>query len=457
MRKRLQQCFERGQQLVRQEKADHDYAHSMFAECVLRDPANLEYVEAMFDNLQRKYKNNKRGARLKGFGGRSHLKKAVAAEDWDEVLQLGLEMLKTNPWDVATLRSLAWACQAKHYNEVELRYLKNALDVNPKDVEVNKHCAESLARMGQFDQAIACWHRVEDLDKGNQEAKKRISELTLEKTMGTAHPETRVGSGATPKGQAEVKLKENPRATPPAKAAPQESASTSPPGIGSDDEIAELIALAKRQTADHQFPEAYQTLKKALEQTGGGDLKLKEMVEDAQIRMVRAHLAIAEQRAAAQNTNEANDLVARFRAELNRQELAVYAARAERFPNDLGVKFELGLRLKREANYREAIKCFDACRHDTARRAVSTLEMGECYQHLKQYSNAMKCYQSAITDAEPGSPCQKVALYRAGILATALKHLEAAENHLDRLVKLDPDFRDAAARLDKLRLIRNSD
>ena len=47
-----------------------------------------------------------------------------------DVFRQGLERLKTNPWDVPTLRALALACQANHYNEVELRYLKNALDVN---------------------------------------------------------------------------------------------------------------------------------------------------------------------------------------------------------------------------------------------------------------------------------------------------------------------------------------
>ncbi len=35
MRERLQRCFERGKEVIRREKPDHDYAHTMFAECVL--------------------------------------------------------------------------------------------------------------------------------------------------------------------------------------------------------------------------------------------------------------------------------------------------------------------------------------------------------------------------------------------------------------------------------------
>ncbi len=61
VRKRLQSCFERGQQLARQETPDYDYAHAMFSSCVLSDPGNLEYAEALLSNLQRKYSHNKRG------------------------------------------------------------------------------------------------------------------------------------------------------------------------------------------------------------------------------------------------------------------------------------------------------------------------------------------------------------------------------------------------------------
>jgi tetratricopeptide (TPR) repeat protein len=172
--------------------------------------------------------------------------------------------------------------------------------------------------------------------------------------------------------------------------------------------------------------------------------------------MVRAQLAIAEKRAANEPTAEATDLVRRFRAEVNRQELAIFAARSERYPEDLGVRFELGVRLRREAKYREAIAAFEAARQDAARRALATLEMGECFQQLKQYVKALKCYQSAATDAAPNSDVQKLALYRGGVLASALKNLEVAREMLTELVELAPDYRDAAPRLDKLRQIHDT-
>jgi tetratricopeptide (TPR) repeat protein len=479
MRKRLQRCFERGKEVIRHEKPDHDYAHTMFSECVLHDPANLEYVETMLDNLQRKYKNNKRGARLKGFGGRGQFKKAVAAEDWPEVFRQGLELLKTNPWDVPTLRALAYACQTNHYNEVELRYLKNALDVNPKDLEVNRHCAESLARMGQFDQAIACWHRIEELDKGNREARRHISELTLAKTRGLPGLETTSAGRAAAAGAARAPAV--PRAAPapaPASAAPPSAA----PAAGAADgepkttdrpapsiealerevardeaDLDSHVRLSEAYTHAGRFRDAYQVLKRALEASGGHNLAIRELLEDAQIRIVRAQVAIAEQRAAAESTQEAHDLVKRFRAELNRQELMVLGNRVDRYPLDLQLKYELGIRLKREGKHQQAREAFEAARAEPALRAPATLEMGESFQHLKQYGNAIECYQSAATAAEPASPTQLFALYRIGVLAAALKNLEAAEAALRKLIELAPDYRDAQARLDKLAEIRDKE
>lgn len=174
--KRLRGCFVRGEQ--RAAAQDHDYAHLMFAECVAGDPGNLEYVEAMLQNLRARAA----GAKKKPRGRLSKpLRTAVQQEQWAEVLRLGVAVLADNPWQVATLHAMAQACEALHYNEVELAYLKEALDANPKDVEVNRHCGRSLARMGQFDQAIACWHRVEQLAGGDAEATQMISHLAEEK------------------------------------------------------------------------------------------------------------------------------------------------------------------------------------------------------------------------------------------------------------------------------------
>ena len=133
LRRRLQQLYDHGMKLMEKDKYDFDYAHTVFAECIVQDPNNLVYVESFLLNLSRKYDNNKKGARFGLGGGKGAFKKAFSKKDWREVLRTGPDVLKTNPWDIPTLRALAEACAALDYREVELRYLKNALEAAPKD------------------------------------------------------------------------------------------------------------------------------------------------------------------------------------------------------------------------------------------------------------------------------------------------------------------------------------
>lgn len=176
---RLEQLYQRAQKLSKVER-NYDYAHELLAQCIVLAPSSDVYADAMLTNLRAKFaESTKKSARF--FGRGQSLKKALQNQDWSAILQQGAELLKANPWDVATLRAMATACEARHCNEAELVYLKQALDAEPKGVEVNRHCAQSLGRMGQFDQAIACWHRVEKLVGKDAEATRMISQLAEEK------------------------------------------------------------------------------------------------------------------------------------------------------------------------------------------------------------------------------------------------------------------------------------
>ena len=452
IRKRLQTLFEHGQQKHRQ--GEHAYAHDMFAQCVTKDPGNLVYVEAMVDNLIKKFNNNKKGGKQRG--NRNAFKKAVAAESWEEVWSEGFDLLKHNPWDIPTLRALAEVCEKHRFNEVELRYLKTALEGNGKDIEINRHCATSLARMGQYDQAIACWHRIEDR---YPQAAKMISDLTLVKNRPSVvvdlEDEDSRGRSGSASSQTK-KVAEKPEDS------PNEPKLEKPPSPRTQEELSAAIAespaivnnyleLAKLQDQEGEFAKAELTLQRALE-VAGGDLKVRELMETAQIRRKGAQLKVAKQRAAKEDSQEHKDLVERFKDELNRIELQIYDARAQRYPDDLGIKHELAGRLKRSGNFAEAAKYYEMVAADEHRGSAATLNRGECLQQMRQYLDALRCYVLAAKTAEQRRQpdVEKLALYRAGMLAIGLKDSGKARNYLGKLVKMDPNYRDTQKRLDNL-------
>ena len=448
-RRKLQTWFQYGTE--KRKSHDHDYAHTMFAQCVARDPSNLVYVEALLENLQTKYAANKRKCKVRG--NRGTFKKAVAAEQSRDVIKAGLDLLKDNPWDVATLRGMAQACAALHYNEVELRYLKNALDADPKNVHVNRHCAQSLTRMGQFDQAIACWHRIEHVAKG--EAQKNISDLTVQKTRHLA--------GGVDDEEAP------PPVTPPAP--PPHEHSLADDSVDTDSEhgdaqpakiehieqaiveqpaeVSNYLRLADQLVKKKEYGRAKQRCG-ALE-ASGNNVKVREKLEKIQVRKARKRLLIAEQRARQDGTAEAQQLSQQLREELNRLELDIYSSRSLRYPQDTAIRYELGVRLMRSGNFTQAAKYFQQSETNPQLKSAAWLLKGECLQQMRQYQAAFEAYQIAVNAAAADDrEVRPLALYRAGILAAAMKDVVHAREFFTQVLAIDPNFRDAAARLDKL-------
>ncbi|MFM8578355.1 MAG: hypothetical protein ACKOCN_06105 [Planctomycetaceae bacterium] len=201
--------------------------------------------------------------------------------------------------------------------------------------------------------------------------------------------------------------------------------------------------------------EAEKVLAKALE-ASGNDLKIREHLEDRQMRWARQRVMVAERRAQAEDTDKNRDTLARLREALLRLEVETYAARVSRYPENLSCKYELAVRLKSLGNYSEAIRHFQDVLQDSRRKGVVSLELGECFQKIKQYHLAMRNFTTAVevlTDRD--MELRKRALYRAGVLAGGMEDIDASLKYLSTLAGLDFGYKDVAQRLDKLNSIRD--
>jgi tetratricopeptide (TPR) repeat protein len=197
VRKRLQKIYEVATKQASQE--NYDYATDLLTQCVLGDPSSKTYAQSYLTNLHKKYNNNQKGSSLAQFkerGARSAVKKALAQSEWNEVIKHGVVVLKVNPWDVPTLTAMSQACLAmakvssdraeiSGFLDNELLYVKTALESNPKDPDVNRLWGMALGKRGQYDQAIAALHRVEQARPDDEEVKRTISTLLVEKARGS--------------------------------------------------------------------------------------------------------------------------------------------------------------------------------------------------------------------------------------------------------------------------------
>jgi tetratricopeptide (TPR) repeat protein len=474
-RRRLQTLFEQATQLV----SDYDMANKLLTECVVGDPGNVVYVEAFLRNLEHKYRQNKTGARIRVFYGKGAFKKAVAKQQWHQVFRLGPAVLKTNPWDVSTLCAMATACEKQHdplFDEVELRYLRNALAAAPLEIGVHRQVARLLSRMARFDEALAHWESVRERNPNDEEAQQAMSYLTGKALSArpTEPSEAEASAARTEPRDVEAEMldKQLRRIVRRPQAEPAPSLDDAPCSPQRRE-----IKLTRRQVLEHQiqadpselssylelsdilcfherYGEAKQVLLKA-QNVSPGDVKVRERLEDVELRQARNRLAVAEMQAAKLETNATYQLVESLRAELQQLEIEQYAIRCQRYPQDLGLTFEFALRLKRAGRFSEALRHLQEAFKDPHQRAGALIAMGECCQHLKQFEKALNHYLAATRCAElpDQKDCHLLANYRAGALATAMGHHEQARRCLERVLDVDPDYKDVRSRVDKLRQI----
>ncbi len=445
-KRRLQQLYEHGSRAA--SGGQFEYATNLYVQCVTGDPANPVYAKALLENLFKQYGNNKKGGKfagLKGAGAKAGMMKANKGKDWNQVIVAGMEMLKLNPWDIYTLTTMATACDELNYDDCQLVYLKGALDGNPKDIDVNRRCGRALARVRRYDDAVACWRRVEQLKPGDEEATRAIANLAVEKTITgggyedaesskdvRAKPTDLLTAHLTPEQLLEKAIGKNPR------------------------DLTNYMELADLHTNNDRFAEAEKVLVRAVE-ISGNDLAIRERLEDSQMRRMRAEVALAEAEVRGKNTPEAKELLKRKSVELNRIETDVYRTRAERNPNNLRLRFEVGVRLKRAGKINEAIQALQAARGDSKLKAEAHLELGECFQHIKQYKLALSNYTTALESLfERDLDRRKLVLYRAGTLSFALEDVDSAEKYLNEVASLDYGYKDVAKWLDKIAKHRNN-
>ncbi len=464
-RQRLQKVFEHGQRCA--DKKDHDYANQLFSQCVAEDPGNLIYLQHFFANLQKKHSDGKKVSKLAALKIKSHrsaVAKSAKKGKWEAALKSGCTALALSPWDPPTLIAMASACEELQIHECRLFYLRWGMDADAKHLELNRQAALTLEQMGQFDQAIACWQRVQQARPEDEESRRAISRLSVEKTIHEGGYDPALLSN-DPKGS----KGEIPSVSSLSRGSDEKTASETADEDLSPEErviasirsdptnLENYLQLSDICVRENRYIDAEDVLGRGLSVSGVGDFRFIERLEDVQLRRALNQVAVAEQRHEQTQTEDSENLVVQLRNQANQVELEIYSARSGREPSNPRLQYELGLRLKRAGKTKDAIPAFQAAKSDPKRKGLVLLELGECFQRIEQYKLALSHYEQTLEAcAEPESDTRRLALYRAGVLATGLKEFDRAERHLSELASLDYSYRDVAKRLDKIARLRDS-
>ena len=363
------------------------------------------------------------------------MKKALAQEQYDEAIRQGLKALSINPWDMPTLIDMAAAAKKMGNRDCESCYLKSALMGCPKNPVPNRLFAILMQDLGQIDHAITYWRRVEEASRGDEEARRAIASLTVQKAKSSGKFDDE-DDEITKRLKAKAKQQEELTFEQRLKRKIQNE----------PDKTANYLELAQHYLSEDRFAEAEKLLGKAY-QLSNEDADIREKWEDAQLRAMRQKIIHAK------DPNEA----AKLRRRYFEKDVEFCEKRAERYPNNLVFKYDLGYRYMKVKRYSDAIHELQVAKNDPRRRGACMLVLGECFQQINQLPLAMKHYESALQDLpERELENRKKTLYLAGRLALYIRDFTAAEKHLNALASLDFTYKDVSKLLDKLTKLREN-
>ncbi len=205
-----------------------------------------------------------------------------------------------------------------------------------------------------------------------------------------------------------------------------------------------LRSLAELYTEKKDFDKAmvYYDLLKASEV--GADSSLDKNISETMSRRFDHHFAQLD--AAAPDYSEKS---AKIQAEKEAFLLADCQKRAERFPSDLQIRFELGNLYFKAGKITEAIGEFQKSQGNPQRRVASLNLLAQCFARRKMYDLATRTFQNAIKEKPVFDDEKKDLVYNLGSTLETMGKKDEAIKQFELIYEVDASYRDVGAKMDQ--------
>jgi tetratricopeptide (TPR) repeat protein len=455
--------FERANQVIT--TGNHDYGIQLLMTCCKLDPANLIYRQALRQTEKAKFKNNMRGSRFAALANplaKHRVKSSLRAGEYLKVLEYGEEVLARNPWDVSTQMHMAVAAEAIGLLDLAVWSLEQARQKNVHDLTVNRALARAYEKRGNFTQAIALWELIRKADPRDLEAQHKAKDLAASDTIARGRYNEIVSSHqAAAEGEGEEEEEEEEDGS-----AETELAEPAPPPF-LDRVARETAPLLERLKAEptnanlylqlatvyrkaDQHDKAREVLRQGLGPTAN-HFELGIELAELELEPFRRNLILTDEKLKSDPQNEnLRKIRVRLLKEINGRELDLFREKSNRYPTEMGHRFELGVRLLRAGQIDEAIRQLQQTRADPRHQWRSLLYLGYCFKSRNNWRLAQRNFEDALQHLPGGEEAtKKELLFQLAQGCAEAGELSRAIELGYELANLDFGYRDIGKLLDE--------
>lgn len=443
--------YEKG--LTAYKRQNLDYAISLFNQILKKEPGFYDCREAL------------RAAQFKKLGAGSNffMRALGKATSTGPLLARGQIALRSNPLDAIEIaeqilnqdphstmahKLLAEAALEADLPRTAVLSLEIVFKASPRDRGLAMKLAAALGTAGQVERAEEILTDLQQSDPGNNEISQALKNLSVHRTMEEG------GYNALSEGSGSYRdiLKDKEQS----KALEQEKRE-----VKTEDVAANLIqeyearlaqepknlrllrSLAELHAQKNDFDGALAYYQRILDAGLGSDSTIDKNIAETQLKkfdFLESQLD--------PNAPDHAEGIAKIRADRQTYQLTECKARADKFPTDLGIRFELGQLYYHAGQISPAIQEFQKAQNNPHRRVQSMFYLGRCFASRGMNDLAARTLENAIKEKAVNDDEKKEMVYVLGCVLEKMKKTEEAIEQFKQIYEVDIGYKDVAAKVD---------
>ena len=433
------------------ERGSLDYAVNMFFACIELEPRFLQARKLLRAAELKKFRHEspKQGSlmirRAASAGLYLKAKRALHSGKAEQALITAEKILRNDPLYARNVVLFVEAARASDLLEAAVHTLEVAVENLPDDGDLLQLLGKAYGESGATGPARRCLERLAELRPNDPDVIRDLKNAMALDSMSADGWNRAAEDGKTFR---EV-MKDAHEAT----VLEQESKA-----VRSEKNIDVLIqetlqklqaepgnfnfyrALARLYSQKEDFESAERVLQRAVE-LNPGDAQIDHAL--TQVRLRGFDHSIQNLREEGRE-DEAVQLESE-RTEFYRSDLA---ERVKRYPNDLALRFEMGVALFEDKKWNEAVQQFQMAQRNPKFRAQALYHLGLCFKNKGQFDLAMAQLRTASEELVAMDDTKKDVLYEMGAICEEADQLEQAGEFFKQIYQVDIGFKDVAQRIE---------
>jgi tetratricopeptide (TPR) repeat protein len=440
--------YEKGKQAF--QRQNYDYAITFFSAVLEQEPGFYECREAL-----RATQFKKAGAStgffkkmLSGASSSPLVAKGQMAlrSNPVEALKIAEQILTSDPNSTGGHKLLADAAMACELPKTAILSLEILIKANPKDQEIIHELAQAYAAAGETEKAGEKYDELLRLRPHDAKLSEEYKNLTARASMAQGGydnigAETSYRDIMKDQGEA-VKLEQEQRQVKTGDIAAKllvdyEKRLQEDPG-----NVKLMRNIAEMNLQQKNYDRALEVYRQ-LAARDDADPTIQKTISDLTAKQFEQRLAQLDESAP-----DYAEQMAKLNAERDAYMLDEVKQRADRYPNDLQIRFELGEMYFKAGKIKEAMVEFQKAQNNPHKRVQALTYLGQCFAKQNIYPLAARTLETALKEKPVFDDEKKELIYALGCVYEKMGKMKEAIDQFQEIYAVDLGYKDVAAKVD---------